>query len=85
MKKRIAITVEAEPYDKLQKNAKRAGFGAKWFGREIDKLVQGLNKIVTKVVEIKEQGFELTEEERNKKILEMAEETFGVKLKDLLK
>lgn len=85
MKKRISITVTAEPYDNLQRNAKRAGFGAKWFGREIDKLVQGLDKIVTIAAQLRETGYEMTEKERKELIVKTAEETFGMKIEDIKK
>ena len=83
MKKRVLVTIEKEPYETLQKNAKRAGFGAKWFSQEIDKLVQGLSEIVSVAAEMAERGETMTSAERKDLIVKTAEKAFGVKLKDL--
>ena len=85
MKKRVSITIEKEPFELLQKNAKKAGFGAKWFSHEIDKLVQGLSQIVSVAAEMAERGETMTDKERKELIVKKAEEVFGIKIKDLKK
>lgn len=84
-KKRVMMTVEKEPYESLMANAKKAGLPKYWLGREMDKLIGGLNGIVEELARVKESGQKLSDEEMLRKIVETAEKAFGMKIKDIMK
>ena len=42
MKKRILLSVEAEPFDEIKVLAREIGWPKTWLSREIDKLIAGL-------------------------------------------
>jgi len=45
-KKRVLITVTAEPWERLQAKAKSAGLPQNWLSTEIDRFVPGLLAVV---------------------------------------
>lgn len=44
-RKRISLTVNAEPYDELRRLTKEIGWRDNWLGLEIDKMVAGALKV----------------------------------------
>lgn len=80
MKKRVLVTVEAEPYDQLMAKAKKAGFKSYWYSREIIKLNRSLNEVIDYVLEAQAKGQSMTDEEGMKAIVGIAEKNYGAKL-----
>lgn len=66
-RKRITITVDADPYEHLMSLAKHLGFRNNWLSLEIDKLVAGLLVIAAQAKKDAEEKMELTEAEARKR------------------
>ena len=84
MRKRVLITLEQEPYDRLMANCKKVGLKNYWFGRQINTLVASLDAIVLTILEAQEKGIAMTEEEGKKMIIDTAEQAFGFNLSELM-
>ena len=82
MKKRVLLTVTKEPYERLQKNVRLAGFPKNWFSTELDKLVQGLDLIVNQIIEARKQGKILTEKQVIENVLRASEKANKMKIKN---
>ena len=81
MKKRVMLTVTKDPYERLQKNVKLAGFPKNWFSTELDKLVQGLDLIVNNIIEARKEGRVLTEQQVIESVLRASERAHKIKIK----
>ena len=81
MKKRVLLTVTKEPYERLQKNVRLAGFPKNWFSTELDKLVQGLDMIVNNIIEARKEGRTLTEQQVLESVLRASERAHKIKIK----
>ena len=81
MKKRVMLTVTKDPYERLQKNVKLAGFPKNWFSTELDKLVQGLDLVVNQIIEARKQGQILTEKQVIENVLRASEKAHNMKIK----
>lgn len=82
-KKRVLLTVTKDPYERLQRNIRLAGFPRTWFSSELDRIVIGLDRIVEKVIEMKKQGETMTEEQAIESILRASEFAQGMKIKKI--
>ena len=81
MKKRVMLTVTKDPYERLQKNVRLAGFPKNWFSTELDKLVQGLDIIVNNIIEARKEGRVLTEQQVIESVLRASERAHKIKIK----
>ena len=81
MKKRVLLTVTKDPYERLQKNVRLAGFPKNWFSTELDKLVQGLDLVVNQIIESRKQGQILTEQQVIENVLRASEKANKMKIK----
>ena len=81
MKKRVMLTVTKDPYERLQKNVRLAGFPKNWFSTELDKLVQGLDMIVNNIIEARKEGRVLTEQQVIESVLRASERAHKIKIK----
>ena len=81
MKKRVMLTVTKDPYERLQKNVRLAGFPKNWFSTELDKLVQGLDLIVNNIIEARKEGRVLTEQQVIESVLRASERAHKIKIK----
>lgn len=84
-KKRINITVEAEPYELLMDKARKIGFKNNWYSKEIIKLNQALNGILDHIIESHESGILLTEKQEIRQVLDIAEQAYGVKIAEIIR
>ena len=66
-RKRVTITLSAEPYEQLMALAKHIGFRNNWLGLEIDKMVAGLLVIAEQAKRDAEEKIEMTEAEARKR------------------
>lgn len=66
-RKRVTITVNAEPYENLMALAKILGFRNNWLSLEIDKMVSGLLVIAKQAQKDAEEKKEMTEGEARKR------------------
>jgi hypothetical protein len=66
-RKRVNITLNAEPYEKLMELAKILGFRNNWLGQEIDKMIAGLLIIAEQAKRDAEEKKEMTEAEARKR------------------
>jgi len=82
MKKRVLLTVTKEPYERLQKNVRLAGFPKNWFSTELDKLVQGLDLVVNQIIESQKQGLILTEQQVIENVIRASEKANKMKIKN---
>ena len=80
-KKRVLLTVTKDPYERLQKNVRLAGFPKNWFSTELDKLVQGLDLVVNQIIESRKQGQILTEQQVIENVLRASEKANKMKIK----
>lgn len=81
MKKRVMLTVTKDPYERLQKNVRLAGFPKNWFSTELDKLIQGLDLVVNQIIESRKQGQVLTEQQVIENVLRASEKANKMKIK----
>lgn len=66
-RKRISITVNAEPYEALRQLTKELKFRDNWLSLEIDNLIAGLLVIAAQAKKDAEERAEMTEEEARKR------------------
>jgi len=66
-RKRISITVNAEPYEALRQLTKELKFRDNWLSLEIDNLIAGLLVIAVQAKKDAEERVEMTEEEARKR------------------
>lgn len=66
-RKRISITVNAEPYEALRQLTKELKFRDNWLSLEIDNLIAGLLVIAAQAKKDAEERVEMTEEEARKR------------------
>lgn len=83
MKKRVLLTVTKEPYERLQKNIKEVGLPNYWFGREIDKVIFGLNIVIDKILEARSMGRKMTDQQILDAILRTSESVQKMKIKSI--
>jgi hypothetical protein len=81
MKKRVMLTVTKDPYERLQKNVRLAGFPKNWFSTELDKLIQGLDLVVNQIIESRKQGQILTEKQVIENVIRASEKANKMKIK----
>ena len=62
-KKRVLITVTAEPWERLQAKAKSAGLPQNWLSSEIDRFIPGLLAVVEQAEQDALDRREMTEAE----------------------
>jgi len=62
-KKRVLITVTAEPWERLQAKAKKAGLPQNWLSTEIDRFIPGLLAVVEQAEQDALDRREMTEAE----------------------
>lgn len=67
MKKRILLSVEAEPFDEIKVLAREIGWPKTWLSREIDKLIAGLLLVARQAKKDAEEQKRMTEEEARKR------------------
>lgn len=84
-KKRVMLSLEAQPYEELQAIAKKMGLDNRWFSLEVGKLVKGLLPIMTEAMLLTEQGRKMSEQEIVRLVVDTVEKSQGVKLRDFLK
>lgn len=82
-KKRVLLTVKRAPYERLQKNIKRAGLPNYFFARELDRVIEGLDLIVQQMIEAAEKGQMMTEEQIMESILRTSEKVQKMKIKKI--
>lgn len=70
-RKRVNITLNADPYEQLMALAKELGFRNNWLGQEIDKLIAGLLVIAKQAKKDAEEQKEMTEAEARKRYEEL--------------
>lgn len=66
-RKRVTITLNADPYERLMLLAKHLGFRNNWLGQEIDKLIAGLLIVAEQAKRDSEEKKEMTEAEARKR------------------
>lgn len=66
-RKRVNITLNADPYEHLMALAKHLGFRNNWLGQEIDKLIAGLLMVAEQAKKDAEEKKEMTEAEARKR------------------
>ena len=71
MKKRILLTVEAEPFDEIKALAREIGWPKTWLSQEIDKLVAGLLLVARQAKKDAEEHRQMTEDEARKRYEEL--------------
>lgn len=71
MKKRILLTVEAEPFDEIKALAREIGWPKTWLSLEIDKLIAGLLLVARQAKKDAEERRQMTEEEARKRYEEL--------------
>lgn len=71
MKKRILLTVEAEPFDEIKALAREIGWPKTWLSQEIDKLVAGLLLVAKQAKKDAEERRQMTEDEARKRYEEL--------------
>lgn len=83
MKKRILLTVTKETYERLQKNVRAAGLPKNWFSSEIDKVITGLDIVVQQMIEAKQKGEQMTEQQVMETILRTSESVQKMKIRKI--
>lgn len=78
--KRVLITLPRDHYERLQKNARLAGFNRNWFSHEITKLVLALDQMVLEILEAQRKGEMMNEEQVLQNILNHAGKVPGLKI-----
>lgn len=66
-KKRITITVDSEPYERLRELTKILGWKDNWLGPELDKLIAGVLIVAEQARKDAEEKLQLTEEQAAKR------------------
>jgi len=66
-KKRINVTVEAEPYERLRELTKLLGWKDNWLGPELDKLIAGVLIVAEQAKKDAESNMQLSEEQATKR------------------
>lgn len=79
-KKRVHMTLPQVPYERLQKNARLAGFNRSWFSHELTKLVLALDQMVLEILEAQRKGEMMNEEQVLQNILKHSGKVPGLKI-----
>ena len=66
-KKRISLTVEAEPYEDLRRLGRLAGFNSDWISAEFNRMVKALRSVAHQAIEDAAHKKEMTEEQARKR------------------
>jgi hypothetical protein len=66
-RKRVSITVNAEPWDKLRILTKEIGWRDNWFGLEVDRMVAGMLVVAEQAKKDAEEQKKMTEAEAKKR------------------
>ena len=62
-KKRISLTVEAEPYEDLRRLGDLAGFNPDWISLELNRMIKALRSVAQQAIEDSKTKREMTEEQ----------------------
>ncbi len=76
-KKRVLITVTAEPYERLRDLIVKAGLPKNYISYQLDLLVQGILPVAEQAYKDAMEKKEMTEEEAKKRYAEIARKEFG--------
>ena len=66
-KKRISLTVEAEPYEDLRRLGDLAGFNPDWISLELNRMIKALRSVAQQAIEDSKTKREMTEEQARKR------------------
>jgi len=66
-RKRISITVDAEPYEALRALTKKLGWRDNWLSLQIDELIAGMLVVAAQAAKDVEEQREMTDEEAKKR------------------
>ena len=87
--KRVALTVESEPYEQLRALSKELDLPTIWLSEEFNKMVKALIPVFSIIIKQREdqlmQNKTMTEGELIRSVVSSIEKTQGVRLKDFLK
>lgn len=71
MKTKKMLTLEKEPYEKLQRLVKHLGWPKTWLAHEMDRMIAGLLQVAEQAIRDAEEAKEMTEAEARKRYEDM--------------
>lgn len=82
-KKRISLTVEAEPYEDLRRLGDLAGFNPDWISLELNRMIKALRSVAQQAIEDSKTKREMTEEQARKRYEDLMREKLNEDQLDL--
>ena len=83
LKKRISLTVEAEPYEDLRRLGDLAGFNPDWISLELNRMIKALRSVAHQAIEDSKTKREMTEEQARKRYEDLMREKLNEDQLDL--